>query len=147
MCGKDFGGRAIHRPGIGARLPGRVRGAPGAPFGSRIRRIAHRLPPSRDRWNEREGDAGGSTGGNPPNPYLAREVGELTPGTALDAGCGAGAEATWLAERGRRVTAADTSAEALARAAERATASRVGERLRWWRPTWAPGGRTRGSTW
>ena len=56
----------------------------------------------------------------PPNPHLVRETQELVPGTALDAGCGEGAEATWLASRGWKVTAADISAEALARAAARA---------------------------
>ena len=45
---------------------------------------------------------------------------ELTPGTALDAGCGAGAEAIWLAAAGWQVTAADISSQSLARAAERA---------------------------
>jgi SAM-dependent methyltransferase len=70
-------------------------------------------------------------GGNPPNPYLARETSGLAPGTALDAGCGAGAEAIWLASRGWHVTAADISSEALARAAERAATSGGAEHLRW----------------
>lgn len=48
-----------------------------------------------------------------PHPYLATETAQLTPGTALDAGCGAGAEALWLARQGWRVTAADISASAL----------------------------------
>ena len=55
-----------------------------------------------------------------PNPYLAQEKSGLVTGTALDAGCGEGAEATWLAAAGWQVTAADISAEALLRAAERA---------------------------
>lgn len=57
----------------------------------------------------------------PANPYLARELADLAPGTALDAGCGAGAEAIWLASAGWDVTAVDISATALARAAERAS--------------------------
>ncbi|MFG2004962.1 class I SAM-dependent methyltransferase [Spirillospora sp. NPDC048911] len=81
----------------------------------------------KDFWERhwREGRAGdpGSLGGHPPNPYLASETSGLTPGTALDAGCGAGAEAIWLASRGWHVTAADISSEALARAAERAATS------------------------
>ncbi|HEY0640292.1 MAG TPA: class I SAM-dependent methyltransferase [Pseudonocardiaceae bacterium] len=96
------------------------------------------------RWRQGGGERHASMGGNPPNPYLAREIGELTPGTALDAGCGAGAEAIWLASRGWRVTAADISAEALARAAERATASGVSGRLRWVEAdlgVWDPGTR------
>ncbi|GAA3196480.1 class I SAM-dependent methyltransferase [Nonomuraea roseoviolacea] len=82
-------------------------------------------------WRQTGAGGPGSMGGNPPNPYLARETGGLTPGTALDAGCGAGAEAIWLASRGWHVTAADISSEALARAAERAAASEASERLRW----------------
>ncbi|SEO64523.1 class I SAM-dependent methyltransferase [Amycolatopsis saalfeldensis] len=54
--------------------------------------------------------------GPAPNPYLLRETGALKPGTALDAGCGEGGEARWLAEHGWDVTAADISAEVLARA-------------------------------
>jgi len=64
------------------------------------------------------------------NPYLGRETGDLVPGTALDAGCGAGAEAVWLASRGWQVTAADIAPEALARAAERATTGEVSQRVR-----------------
>ena len=82
--------------------------------------------------------------GNPPNPYLAAELGGLAPGTALDAGCGAGAEAIWLAAHGWQVTAADISTEALARAAERSTASRVAEHLQWVEAdlaVWEPGTR------
>ena len=81
-------------------------------------------------------------GGNPPNPYLARETGGLTPGTALDAGCGGGAEAIWLASHGWQVTAADISPEALARAAERAAARGAPERLQWVEAdlsVWSPG--------
>jgi cyclopropane fatty-acyl-phospholipid synthase-like methyltransferase len=73
----------------------------------------------------------GSMAANPPNPYLARETSELAPGKALDAGCGAGAEAIWLASRGWQVTAVDIASEALALAAQRATASGVSESVRW----------------
>lgn len=78
----------------------------------------------------------------PPNPHLIREGADLVPGTALDAGCGAGAEAIWLASRGWQVTGADIANEALALAAERAKASGVADRVRWvqvdltrWEPT------------
>ncbi len=56
----------------------------------------------------------------PPTPQLIAEVGELEPGTALEAGCGEGADAVWLASRGWRVTAVDIAATALRRARERA---------------------------
>ena len=59
----------------------------------------------------------------PPNPYLVREISGLATGTALDAGCGEGAEAVWLAEQGWHVTAVDISRTVLARASERGTAS------------------------
>ncbi|WP_433519190.1 hypothetical protein ACQP2T_28910 [Nonomuraea sp. CA-143628] len=55
-------------------------------------------------WQERPAGVPGSMGGSPPNPYLARETSGLTPGTALDAGCGSGAEAIWLASHGWHVT-------------------------------------------
>ncbi|HEY1820041.1 MAG TPA: class I SAM-dependent methyltransferase [Trebonia sp.] len=82
-------------------------------------------------WQQGRAGGPGAMGGNPPNPYLARETSGLAPGTALDAGCGGGAEAIWLASHGWHVTAADISSEALARAAERAAASGAPERLRW----------------
>ena len=81
-------------------------------------------------WQSRTG-APGSMGTNPQNPYLDREISGLVPGTALDAGCGAGAEAIWLASHGWQVTAADISTEALARAADRAATSGVAERVQW----------------
>ena len=77
------------------------------------------------------GDRAASMGTSEANPHLVQEVNALAPGTALDAGCGAGAEAIWLATRGWRVTAADIAAAALARAAERAAASGVAERIQW----------------
>ena len=60
-----------------------------------------------------------------PNPHLVREIAGLAPGTAMDAGCGEGTEAIWLADQGWQVTATDISTAALARAAERARAAGV----------------------
>lgn len=77
-----------------------------------------------------------------PNPYLVAEVADLAPGAALDAGCGEGAEAIWLARAGWQVTAADISAGALAHAADRAARAGAPEdRLRWVEAdlsTWTP---------
>jgi SAM-dependent methyltransferase len=78
-----------------------------------------------------EGELAPSMGASDPNPHLIRETSTLAPGTALDAGCGAGAEAIWLAMHGWQVTAADIATAALERAAERAVASGVGERVKW----------------
>ncbi len=105
--------------------------------------MAHEF--DKDYWEERwqpgvEGGPG-SMGDSPPNPYLATEVGALRPGTALDAGCGAGAEAIWLAKAGWQVTAADISSVALTRAADRAASSGASERIDWVEAdlsTWAP---------
>ena len=58
-----------------------------------------------------------------PNPQLVAQVADLAPGTALDVGCGEGADAIWLAERGWRVTAVDISTVALERAAAHAAAA------------------------
>ncbi len=56
------------------------------------------------------------------NVRLAEVAGPMTPGRALDLGCGEGADALWLAERGWHVTAVDVSQTALDRAAADAAA-------------------------
>ncbi|WP_219632889.1 class I SAM-dependent methyltransferase [Haloechinothrix aidingensis] len=58
--------------------------------------------------------------GTQPNPQLVAEAAELVPGSALDAGCGEGADAVWLASRGWQVTAVDIAATALCHAREHA---------------------------
>ena len=50
------------------------------------------------------------------NWTFVAEVSDLKPVTALDVGCGEGADAIWLAGRGWRVTAIDVSDIALQRA-------------------------------
>jgi SAM-dependent methyltransferase len=66
-----------------------------------------------------------------PNPWLVAEAEKLTPGEALDVGCGEGADAIWLAERDWRATGVDLSRTALERAAGHAEAAGVGERTSW----------------
>lgn len=53
-----------------------------------------------------------------PGPQLVTEVTGLPAGTALDAGCGRGADARWLAGQGWQVTAVDVSATAVGQAAD-----------------------------
>lgn len=86
----------------------------------------------KDYWDQIwHGDRAMSMGTSPANPHLIQQVGDLTPGRALDAGCGAGAEAIWLARHGWQVTGAEIAAAALETAAERARASGVAERVQW----------------
>lgn len=66
-----------------------------------------------------------------PNPVLVREVEALIPGTALDLGCGEGADAIWLARQGWRVTAVDISQQALDRGRAAAEAAEVGTQITW----------------
>ncbi|MEU4567984.1 class I SAM-dependent methyltransferase [Micromonospora sp. NPDC023956] len=77
--------------------------------------------------------------------YLRPSGADLAPGTALDAGCGEGADARWLASRGWRVTAVDLAATALRRAREQAAelGADVAGRIHWVRAdltTWTPPG-------
>ncbi|MGV9291411.1 class I SAM-dependent methyltransferase [Streptomyces sp. NPDC003719] len=86
--------------------------------------------PAAEFWEARYRDADRVWSGRP-NPLLVREAGDLTPGTALDLGCGEGADAVWLAGRGWRVTGVDISATALERAAVHAAEAGVGDRTAW----------------
>ena len=67
----------------------------------------------------------------PANPYVARIAAELRAGTALDAGCGTGAEAVELAAHGWDVVGADVSPSALAAAARRAEARPLSGSVSW----------------
>lgn len=95
-------------------------------------------------WEQAHDAAPADLAGSGPNPYLASGTSGLAPGTALDAGCGTGAEAAWLAAHGWQVTGADISAAALAQAAERVASQSVSGRLAWVEAdltTWEPGRR------
>jgi 2-polyprenyl-3-methyl-5-hydroxy-6-metoxy-1,4-benzoquinol methylase len=82
-------------------------------------------------WEERYSGEAQVWSGDP-NPQLVAEVSGLTPGTALDVGCGEGGDVIWLARRGWRVTGADFSANGLARAARHADEAGVADRTDWW---------------
>ncbi|NEY35171.1 methyltransferase domain-containing protein [Streptomyces sp. PRKS01-65] len=88
--------------------------------------------PSRpaDFWEARYREAGRVWSGRP-NALLEREAAGLPPGSALDLGCGEGADAVWLASRGWRVTGVDISATALERAARHAAEAGVADRVTW----------------
>ena len=86
----------------------------------------------RESYDERYRSAPAVWSGRP-NRQLVVEAADLPPGTALDAGCGEGADAIWLAERGWQVTAVDFSRTALERGRAHAeTRGReVADRIQW----------------
>jgi SAM-dependent methyltransferase len=69
-----------------------------------------------ENWDEKYLSRERLFSGNP-NGVLVDEVKGMTPGRALDVGCGEGGDAVWLARQGWRVTGVDVSRVALERAA------------------------------
>lgn len=79
-----------------------------------------------------------------PNATLVDEISRLESASAVDIGCGEGADAIWLAKRGWRVTGLDISGVALARAAiaEERYRSEIATPIVWQRTdllAWTPG--------
>ncbi|WP_433609998.1 class I SAM-dependent methyltransferase [Prescottella agglutinans] len=83
-------------------------------------------------WDQRYRSSHRLWSGNP-NPNLVEEVSDLAPATALDVGCGEGADAIWLARGGWTVTAIDLSSVAIERAATHAAdaGDGIAERITW----------------
>lgn len=81
-------------------------------------------------WETRYRERGQSWSGRP-NAALVAEAGDLTPGRALDLGCGEGGDAIWLAQQGWTVTAVDISPAAIAWGSAHAETAGVGERIAW----------------
>ena len=86
-----------------------------------------------ERWAQVLRESPEMVSSRPPNTHLLREIAGLQPGLALDAGCGHGSEAIWLATSGWRVTALDFSVTALdfGRSTAHAVGSDVAERIDW----------------
>lgn len=90
------------------------------------------------------GGHGHEPGDVQPGSVLVTEVSGLAPGTALDAGCGQGRDAIWLAGQGWRVTAVDFATAALdrARAHAEAAGADLASRIDWVEAdlgSWTPG--------
>lgn len=85
---------------------------------------------TQEYWDERYSTSERIWSGRP-NQRLVEEVGDLPPGTAMDVGCGEGADVVWLATRGWSVTGVDVSAVALERAAKHAEEAGVGRQASW----------------
>jgi 2-polyprenyl-3-methyl-5-hydroxy-6-metoxy-1,4-benzoquinol methylase len=81
-------------------------------------------------WEARYADGQTRWSGNV-NASLATEVATLTPGTALDVGCGQGGDAIWLAAQGWTVTATDVAQSALDTGARKAAAAGVAAAITW----------------
>ncbi len=79
-----------------------------------LRRIA-RSRRDTQNWEERYLSRGDAMWSGAPNGTFVVEVADMPAGRALDIGCGEGADAIWLAERGWAVTAVDISPTAVDR--------------------------------
>ena len=69
---------------------------------------------SASRWEERYASVEQLWSGRP-NDWLPELATDWSPGTALEIGCGEGADVLWLAERGWQVVGLDLSATAIGR--------------------------------
>jgi len=128
----------------GSRRPG-LQPGPAAPATDADDHREHIGPDAFDEafWDERY-DSRSALWSGDPNGQLVAETSGLDPGTALDAGCGEGADAIWLAGRGWRVTAVDISGVALRRAAAQAgqAGPDIAARIEWRHEdlgSWDPG--------
>ncbi|HTM83344.1 MAG TPA: class I SAM-dependent methyltransferase [Mycobacterium sp.] len=94
-------------------------------------------------WDERYSSVIDQLPESRPNATVVNEITGRPTGSALDIGCGMGADAVWLATKGWNVTALDASQVALDRAA--AAAEQAGVQVNWLRSrledlTLPPGG-------
>ncbi len=99
--------------------------------------------PPADFWEERYASADRIWSGNV-NHTFVQVVEQLTPGRALDLGCGEGGDVVWLAQHGWDATGVDISATATRRGADAAKAVGIpDERIRFVAAdlaTWTPEG-------
>lgn len=82
----------------------------------------------KQHWEDRYGERDRIWSGHV-NAHLAEIAAPLTPGRALDLGCGEGGDSLWLAENGWQVLGVDISETALSRAAAEADVRGVTDRV------------------
>ncbi len=95
---------------------------------SRTTSTGQEAPSAQEFWDGRYRQSEKLFSGRP-NLELVEESEGLTPGRALDLGCGEGGDAIWLARQGWQVTATDVSSVAIERAARHAAQAGVAERI------------------
>jgi SAM-dependent methyltransferase len=81
--------------------------------------------PQAAEWDARYRERDRAMWSGRPNGRLVAEMAGVIPGAALDVGCGEGADAIWLAQRGWTVTAIDVSEVAIGRAREASQRARA----------------------
>lgn len=94
----------------------------------------HHLQPNQSAaefWDQCYAEAADVMWSGKPNGTVVAELADLPPGRALDVGCGEGADAMWLAERGWKVTAVDVSSVAIERARAAAETTGLGSAVSW----------------
>ncbi len=79
-------------------------------------------------WDDRYANISPVSNGKP-GTMLVRFTEDLSPGRALELGCGRGDDSVWLAKRGWQVTAVDIAKQALAYAAANARRNNVEESI------------------
>lgn len=85
-------------------------------------------PEIKQHWEERYAQRDRIWSGRV-NRWLAEIAEPLTPGRALDLGCGEGADTLWLAEHGWNVVGVDISETALARAVDESVARGLADKV------------------
>lgn len=138
---------ARHRPRRGrrGRLDARTRAVREDPGGTRVRRRGRtpapgcasrtgdaslaRMSERQEQWEARYAAVDRLWSGHP-NDWLPEFADPWKPGRALDLGCGEGADAVWLAERGWDVVGLDLSATAIARMEAEARGRGLEQRVR-----------------
>lgn len=114
--------QVLHAAAHGSRVAAMIHGGPGGLIDDDLD-AARRSSSARARWDERYGDHDEAMWSGRPNGSLVTVTEQLTPGRALDIGCGEGADVIWLAGQGWEASGVDISPVAIERARAAGTAT------------------------